>query len=114
MAFAFNTPGSNNNASSSAKNENWRADAFLNGWFNMPGGKRIKLGAFLFYLRKHGDAQLCEMLDQPGVVENLPKYVTFDFQWAKPKDAGGENPFAFLAQPPATGGEAPFDTSAQA
>lgn len=111
MAIAFNVPSSSNN-SATGKNENWRADAFLNGWFNMPGGKRIKLGAFLFYLRKHGDAQLCEMLDQPGVVENLPKYVTFDFQWAKPKDEGGENPFAFLAAPaptaPPAEAEAPF------
>ena len=83
----------------------------------MPGGKSIKLGAMTYKLSKKVEAQLIEMLSQPGAVENLKQHVRFDFQLAESPDAGGANMFAFLAAPTAPSQQtpsAPWDGQAPA
>lgn len=108
MAFQINTPSSaSSNAAQGARadantnNPNWRADAFLNAWIDLPGGKSIKLGAMTYKLSKKVEAQLIEMLSQPGAVDNLKRFVRFDFQLANQPDTGAANMFAFLAAAPA-------------
>lgn len=124
MAFQINTPSSaSSNAAQGAQsaradantnNPNWRADAFLNAWIDLPGGKSIKLGAMTYKLSKKVEAQLIEMLSQPGAVDNLKRHVRFDFQLAQQPDTGAANMFAFLAAPAQQEPSAPWDEQAQA
>lgn len=91
MGFTFNS-----SRAQSQSSDNWKkADSFLNVTLNLPNGKKIKLGALKYYGDKKMDSYLMEVLEQEGVVDNLPAYVSFDYQRAgKLED---ENPFAFLA-----------------
>jgi hypothetical protein len=78
------------------QNDSWKADAFLNVWVDVPGGKPIKLGAMSYKAGRKMDAHLMEMLQQPGAVGALLKHIRLDFQMVE--DAEGKaNPFAFLA-----------------
>lgn len=121
MAFQINTPASSSSAAAqgaradaNTNNPNWRADAFLNAWIDLPGGKSIKLGAMTYKLSKKVEAQLIEMLSQPGAVDNLKQFVRFDFQLAN-QPADSANMFAFLAAPTAPAQPtAPWDAQAQA
>lgn len=93
MAFTFNS-----SRAQAQSGDNWKkADSFLNITLNLPNGKKIKLGALKYYSDKKMDSYLMEMLEQEGVVDNLPAYVSFDYQRAG-KMEEDENPFAFLAK----------------
>lgn len=102
--FMFNagtTANNNNSGNGNGGDQSWRADAFLNAWLTLPNGKKFKLGAFAYKLSRKADAQLIQMLQQPGAVENLLQFVSFDFQMADAEPEGQENMFAFLSQPSA-------------
>ena len=82
MAFAFNTPGSNNNASSTGQNEQWKAEAFINLWVRRADGSRAKLGAIPLKGSRNFDKALIERLQQEGAVEALIAALEVDFQMA--------------------------------
>jgi len=80
------------------QNDSWKADAFLNVWVDVPGGKAIKLGAMSYKAGRKVDSQLIEMLQKPGAVEALLKHIRLDFQVVADEE-GKANPFAFLTEP---------------
>lgn len=83
MAFAFNTPGSNNNAQAAGQtNEQWKAEAFINLWVRRADGSRAKLGAIPLKGTRNFDKALIERLQQEGAVEALIAALEVDFQMA--------------------------------
>ena len=78
MAFQFNQPSAQNNAS----DEKWKAQAFLNLWVKRADGSRAKVGAIPLREAKAFEKALIARLKQEGAMEAFTSALEIDFQMA--------------------------------